>query len=113
MIQLIAHLFGDFVFQTDWMAENKGKFNRIGWLSCIIHCMVYTLPFLLITLDWSKILLIFLSHFIVDKFRLAFHYCGFANVGARFDFTNWLKIYLIFMVDMAVHLGCNYFILTQ
>jgi hypothetical protein len=112
MIQLIAHLIGDFALQNDWMAENKGKFTIAGWLSCFIHCAVYSLTFLLITFDIQKLLLVFLSHFLIDKFRLAFHYCEIVKVGARFDFTNWLKVYLIFMVDMCFHLSCNYIILS-
>lgn len=110
MIQLISHLFGDFVFQNDWMAEHKGKYTAKGWIACIIHCLVYTIFFYGQSTAF-QLFLIFLSHLIIDKFRLAFTWCEVFKVGARFDFTNWIKIYLIFMVDMTFHLACNYIIL--
>lgn len=111
MIQLIQHLFGDFCFQADWMAEHKGKFTLQGWIACLVHCLIYAGCFIIITQDPVKLLLIFATHFIIDKFRLAYYWCELFEVGKRFDFSNWLKIYLIFMVDMAFHLSCNYFIL--
>jgi hypothetical protein len=45
MEQLIAHLAGDYCLQNQWMADNK--INR-SW-PCAVHCLLYTLPFLLIT----------------------------------------------------------------
>ena len=44
MEQLIAHLFGDYVFQNDWMAQNK---TSSDW-AAVVHAVVYTLPFLLL-----------------------------------------------------------------
>lgn len=113
MIQLIAHLLGDFVFQTDEMAKNKPNFDFYGWWWCLLHCIIYALPFLTITQNFQPIFLIFFSHFIIDKFGIAKHWCQIFKVGARFDWNNWIKIYLIFMVDMAFHLGCNYIILSH
>lgn len=111
MIQLISHLFGDFVFQNDWMASNKGVQNKKGYISCFVHCLVYTI-FFYSQATFLQLMLIFLSHFLIDKFRLAFLWCNYFKVGARLEQGNWLKIYLIFMVDTAFHLACNYIILT-
>jgi len=43
MEQLILHLTGDYLLQSDWMALNKIKSNR----AAATHALVYSLPFLL------------------------------------------------------------------
>lgn len=83
MIQFIAHLFGDFVFQNDWMAKHKNQYTIVGWESCIIHCLFYSVPFLFITLNPIVISLIILTHFLIDKFSLAKHWCNLFKVGSR------------------------------
>jgi hypothetical protein len=42
--QLILHLLGDYVTQSDWMARNKTK----ALLPAFWHAAVYSLPFLLV-----------------------------------------------------------------
>lgn len=111
MIQLIAHLFGDFVFQNDWMAKHKNLYTIEGWGACIVHCLFYSLPFLFVTLNPISILLIISSHFVIDKFSLAKHWNDIFKVGARLPDIFWIKTYLIFMVDMAFHLACNFLII--
>lgn len=41
MTQLLAHLVGCFVIQSDWMANNKTKSS---W-PCLLHCLLYALCF--------------------------------------------------------------------
>ncbi len=41
MPQLLAHLFGDYVFQSSWMAENKTKRS---W-PAFVHALLYSLCF--------------------------------------------------------------------
>ena len=66
MIQLILHLFGDYVYgQSDWIAENKSK----HWWPAIIHSVLYSLPFLAIADVWA-VAVILISHCIIDRFRL-------------------------------------------
>lgn len=109
MIQLISHLFGDFLFQNDWMAEHKAKFTLKGWVACAVHCLVYTL-FFYGQSTFFQLAFIFISHFVIDKFRAAYYWCELFRVGARLDPTNWIKVYLVFMVDMALHLATNFMI---
>jgi hypothetical protein len=45
------------------MALNKSKKS----FPCLIHCLCYTFPFILITQDWRALLAIFVSHFIFDR----------------------------------------------
>lgn len=68
-VLLIAHLFGDFLFQTNWMAVNKTE----RMLSLVIHSLVYTLTILLfsfvlsIRLSLWAVPLIFITHCILDR----------------------------------------------
>lgn len=110
MIQLISHLFGDFVFQNDWMALNKSQYTLKGWVACFVHCLVYTL-FFFGQATYAQLGLIFLTHFLIDKFSLARGWTNFYKVGVRMPKDFWLYTYLIFMVDMTWHLACNYIIL--
>ena len=66
MEQLLAHIFGDFVLQSDWMAMNKNKKT----LNCLVHVLVYTSVFLLLTSSWKALLVIGGTHFIIDRFPI-------------------------------------------
>jgi hypothetical protein len=76
MSQLLAHLFGDYILQSDWMAQNKTKAD---W-PAFVHALVYSLCFLPlcfrpvytpITFHWLAWMVILLTHFLIDRFRLA------------------------------------------
>lgn len=66
MIQLILHLAGDYVFQSDWMAQNKTKSS---W-AALCHATVYSLPFAAIA-SLNAWLVIWATHLLIDRFRLA------------------------------------------
>ena len=76
VLLLFGHLFGDYLFQNDWMALNK----KDEWWPCIIHCCMYTLWILIFLIpliydfDIVKALIltggIFLSHVILDRTHL-------------------------------------------
>lgn len=72
---LVAHLFGDYVFQNQWMADHKVK--RL-W-PAIVHGFFYTLPFLFITLNPWSLLIIFGTHVVIDRYRLAKYVVWFKN----------------------------------
>jgi hypothetical protein len=40
--QLVAHAVGDYILQSDWMANEKTKRS----LAALLHVMTYALPFL-------------------------------------------------------------------
>lgn len=71
MEQLILHLIGDYLAQSDWMAQNKRRSFWPAW----VHAMLYSLPFLLLT--WHRpggdlaYAVIFLTHFFIDRYGLA------------------------------------------
>lgn len=64
--QLVAHLVGDFMLQNDWMAREKYKKS----LACLVHVIVYSLPFLFITTNPLTLGVIAGTHFIIDRWRI-------------------------------------------
>ena len=65
MEQLLCHLFGDYILQSDYMAMNKSKRS----LPCIIHVILYTSCFLFLTFSWKALLVIGVTHFILDRWH--------------------------------------------
>lgn len=65
--QIVAHLVGDYILQSHWMAQNKTKSS---W-AALVHAVTYTLPFLLITQSVLALAIICGTHFLIDRFRLA------------------------------------------
>ena len=74
MIQLILHLLGDYVTQSDWMAQQKAKQS----FAALCHATVYALPFLFIG-SWRAAVVIWGTHFFIDRFRLARYVVWFKN----------------------------------
>ena len=71
MEQLILHLIGDYLTQSDWMAQNKTK----RWWPAYCHAVIYSLPFFLLTGFSTRgqraWLVIFWTHLLIDRFRMA------------------------------------------
>lgn len=63
MEQLLCHIAGDFLFQSDWQAMNKSKRT---W-PCLVHVLLYTACFLFLTTSWKALLVIGGVHFILDR----------------------------------------------
>ena len=62
----LCHFVADFIFQSDWMALNKSKKT----FPCLVHVIVYTACFLILTTSWKALLFIGLTHFIIDRFPI-------------------------------------------
>ena len=95
MNPFVAHLVGDFILQNEWMAGNKKNRN----FACLIHVLVYLVPFLLCPLDWWQIALIGVQHFSQD--RTAF-VMWWMRVWKRVH-SNYLKELPLY-VDQAFHI---------
>ena len=67
MEQLILHLFGDYITQTDWMATRKTKRTAVA----VLHAAVYTLPFILLEPSMVALSVIFATHAAIDRYRVA------------------------------------------
>lgn len=118
MEQLILHLIGDYIFQTDWMAKNKTNNIKVA----AIHAMVYTLPFLLLTSSVLALLVMFASHTVIDRYRLARYVVYYKNkltcsglkwencsaTGYHMETPAWLAVWLMIIADNTLHLAINY-----
>jgi hypothetical protein len=118
MEQLILHGIGDYITQTDWMANEKTKRT---W-AAFVHATVYSLPFLLLTQSPLAIFVIWFTHLLIDRFRLA-RYVVFAknwitNQSLTWDDCKatgypsitppWLSVWLLIIADNVMHITINY-----
>lgn len=67
LLLAMAHHLGDFAFQNDWMAGQKGK----SWEVLCYHVLMYTvvfvpLAFVLPRMNLAAALVIFGTHFVID-----------------------------------------------
>lgn len=72
---IVAHLVGDYLLQSHYMATEKVK----RWWPALVHGFFYTLPFLFITLNPWALLIIGGTHAIIDRYRLAKHVSWLKN----------------------------------
>lgn len=80
--QLVAHAVGDYIIQSDWMATEKTKQS----LAAGVHAVTYALPFLLLTRSPWALAIVVVTHFVIDRWRLARFVCWAKNLpwpGAR------------------------------
>lgn len=85
---VLGHLVGDFLLQGKWMAINKSKSTPV----CLLHCVIYTGAVTLATWPfihgWQWSLLIFLSHFPIDRWSLADRWLQVINGRSNMDFIK-------------------------
>lgn len=120
MEQLLCHLLGDYITQTDWMANNKTK----SMWPAMVHALVYSVPFwFFIPMSLVAWLVIFTTHFFIDRFRLArfviFAKNWITNPKLKWQDCNltgypnsmpaWLSVWLMIISDNFMHLSVNYF----
>lgn len=108
MLELLCHLVGDYCLQNQWMASNKVKRS---W-PCLVHCLLYTLPFLLLTQDWADLAIIFSTHFLIDRFRLASYWVHWYGIGKGDNVPAFLSVWLTIIVDNTAHLAINHVVLN-
>lgn len=89
---LLAHLIGDYWLQSDWMAQNKAK----NWWAALSHVFLYTLPFAALTQQPAALVVILLTHLLIDRFALAKYVCYWKNFLA----PKWITVYrLVFICE--------------
>jgi hypothetical protein len=118
MEQLLIHLFGDYVTQTDWMARTKTQ----KFFAAFVHATIYSIPFVLLTQSPVALFVIWFTHLLIDHYRLA-RYVVFAKnwitdttlkwsdcsgTGYHKDSPAWLSTWLLIIVDNFMHLAINY-----
>lgn len=115
----IAHLLGDYVIQSDWMANEKTK----RWWPAVAHGLTYTVPYLIVTRSPWALLVIASTHIVIDRFRLARQLSWVKNQLApkayRSDWADckatgyppekpvWMAVWLMIIADNTVHLAIN------
>lgn len=115
--QLLAHLVGDYVLQTDYMAREKTSRFTVA----LRHAVFYSLPFLLLRPSVRAWLVIVLTHAVIDHFRLA-RYVVWAKewlsppgppplaecpTGYPADKPPFLAVWLLILVDNTMHIAIN------
>lgn len=80
----IAHLSGDYLLQSDWMAQKKTS----SWLPAVAHALVYSLPYLVMRPTLVAWLVIVVTHAAIDHYRLARYVCW----GKNFLAPRWIEV---------------------
>ncbi len=117
--QLVLHAVGDYVLQSDWMANNKTSKS----IAALAHVIIYSLPFLILTQSWKALAVIAGTHFIIDRWRLARYVCWLKNflghpsswypwsecVGTGYykERPPWLSVWLMIIADNVMHVIIN------
>jgi len=106
---LVAHMVGDYLFQTDWQARNKrgGLSGGVALRALATHVSTYTLAFLpaliwigdVLDPGWAVLAaaLIFLPHFVLDDGRIVRAHLAHVKRVETFD------IGLAASVDQSYH----------
>lgn len=116
---LLAHLVGDYLLQSHWMATEKTK----RWWPAIAHAVTYGLPFLLVTQSPAALAIIVGTHAVIDRYRIARHVVWFKNLAAPKahrhswaecsatgypqDTPPWMAVWLMIIADNTIHLAIN------
>lgn len=127
--QLLAHAVGDYVLQSDWMANEKTKRS----LAALAHVVTYALPFLFLLPSLAALAVIVGTHFVIDRWRLARFVCWAKNIalcppsyenargvaGPMFAWANckatgypserpaFLAVWLLIIADNVMHVLIN------
>lgn len=122
---VLAHLVGDYLLQTDWMAKEKTK----RWWPAVAHGLTYSVPYAALMLlgvtrfSVPALLVIGGTHIVLDRFRLARHVVWFKNQFAPRAFrSRWedcrttgyppenpafMSVWLMIIADNTIHLAIN------
>lgn len=117
--QIALHLLGDYVLQSDWMADNKTK----RFWPAFFHAICYSCPFLVLQPSFAGFVFILGTHFLIDRYRLARFVCRWKNhllaplsqddsqfntpTGYADSKPDWLKVWLLIACDNTMHIFCN------
>src|SRR5207245_1825153 len=89
--QLVAHAVGDFLLQSDWMAEQKTRHV----MPAFIHAALYTVPFVFVSRSLRALAIVGATHFVIDHWRLARYVCWATNQLAPLPWRSRLKAHQI------------------
>lgn len=116
--QLLAHLVGDYILQTERMAREK----RTNPWAALTHASAYSFPFLLLSPSLPALAVIIFTHWAIDHYGLA-RYVVFAKnwvtepglrwadckaTGYPATTPAWMAVWLLIIADNTIHLCINY-----
>lgn len=116
LLGFIFHFIGDYLTQNNWLAQKKTSDIKIAFL----HALIYSLPFLLFInlsspLSFIGWLVIFISHGLIDRYRLAQYWIKLVNwswsetenFGYGSKTPAWLSTWLMIIIDNTWHIIIN------
>jgi hypothetical protein len=119
--QIVAHLIGDYVLQSHWMAAKKSEKIYLAAL----HSFIYVIPFLIMRPTWITMAIIIGTHFVIDHWRWSRYVIWAQNMfgpkkyrlpfpkardsGSAFPGTTPLTLatFLAIISDDVLHMICN------
>lgn len=109
---LLGNFIGDYFFQPRKMAKGKSKKGLKGTLWCTLHCLIYTITMCIFLWNFHPLffILIFLSHYPIDRYSLTEKWMKFINGGKIIDDNENQKFEIIFacimyaVIDNTAHL---------
>lgn len=108
ILQFVGHRVGDYIFQTDWQAQNKAKDRFARWK----HCMAYSLTIagmMLFAFEWRIAVIVFgltfLEHFFIDA---RWPVVGFKKtlekaVGNKSFDIEKMPFFVLIEIDQSIH----------
>lgn len=116
---LLAHLCGDYLLQSHWMANEKTK----SWWPAWAHALTYGLPYVAVTRSIPALATIVVTHALIDHYRIARHVCWAKNLMGAKEYRKpwsecsgtgypaetpaWLAVWLLIIADNTIHLLIN------
>lgn len=114
--QIVAHAIGDYLLQSDWMANHK----RQHFYVALVHAYTYGGPFLLFQPSAAAMVVIIFSHAIIDRFGLARYLVWAKNwlglnrpwaectkTGYPDERPPWMSVWLMIIADNILHILIN------
>lgn len=115
--QLLCHAIGDYILQSDWMAQEKTK----SYVAASVHAITYSIPFLFLPrVPFGAWLVIVITHIVIDRHRLARYVVWVKNeigpnrpwaecsaTGYPADRPAWMAVWLMIIADNILHVLIN------
>lgn len=117
--QILAHAVSDYFLQSHWAATNKTHLS----LACAVHVACYVPLFALFKPSITAFLFIAVTHFIIDRWRLARYlvfvknfiaprsawpqWADCSETGFHHSVPDWLAKWLLIIVDNLAHIVLN------
>lgn len=110
-MMILGHLLGDYVFQSDFMAQNKTKHSS----AAALHAAMYTLvlaavlaPAFQVSTETTevyalKLFVVFITHYLMDRYSLAKRWMQLELVDQK-GFAESLKPWSTIIIDNTGHL---------